>query len=274
MLKPTILVSMFLFPAAAIAVPTLSVEGECPGLATVTVADVTPGASVTFLLSGVGEGANVVPGGACAGAVTGLAGPRRMFSVPDSDGDGVITYSPDLPDGACSKWVQVMDGDSCGFSNVVDMSTVGAVGCVPSGARAAFDTLNVDTAGGCWSDNPCSRDAYGWDGIGQNFTAFGEQISCTGAPTCVANVGITTYAGSDTVCQGAFDVLCDGAWVGMINTLGSICDGNATSNGCQTTFDALTCSEITLEAIDDGDLTSGCCGSPQPDSMVTAVSAW
>lgn len=178
--------------------------------------------------------------------------PCPLDASDDSDGDGTCDSDDPCPDDPF---------DAC-------------AGCSPSGARAPFDTLSVNTAAGCWDGNVCGRDLYGWDSIGQNFTGFGEQISCTGATTCVSNVGITTYNGSTTVCQGSFDVLCDGVWVGNINTLGRTCDGSAMSNGCSVAFEPLECSEILLEAVEDGDGTSGCCGSPQPDSMITAVSAW
>ncbi|MBI4704262.1 MAG: hypothetical protein HY744_24390, partial [Deltaproteobacteria bacterium] len=166
-------------------------------------------------------------------------------------------------------------GKACGGGGAYcsSGSCVGGA-CVPSGGRAGFNTLAVDTASGCWNGNPCSRDNYAWDGNGQNFAAFGQQITCSGSTACVANVGISTYEGSTTVCQGAWNVYCDGQNVGTINTLGKTCTGLATTNGCKVSFSPRQCSQIKIEAASDGDGTAGCCGSPQPDSMIMSVSAW
>ncbi|MBI4703372.1 MAG: hypothetical protein HY744_19835 [Deltaproteobacteria bacterium] len=146
--------------------------------------------------------------------------------------------------------------------------------CAPTGARAAFDTLSDDTANGCWNGNPCNRDQYAWDGKGQNFQDFGQHFVCSGSPACVANVGITTSDFSSTACQGAWNVSCDGQPVGSINTLGKKCGGSAMADGCKVSFPPRQCSQIKLDAAPDGDGTLGCCWGKQPDSMITAVSAW
>jgi hypothetical protein len=86
-------------------------------------------------------------------------------------------------------------------------------------------------------------------------------------------VGITTYT-STTVCQGTWDVTCDGVLVGQINTNGRACTGQAMTNGCSTTFTARLCSTIRLTAVADGNVVAGCCGGAQPDSMIVGVSAW
>ncbi|MFT4628226.1 MAG: hypothetical protein ACI8PZ_006921 [Myxococcota bacterium] len=263
-----------ILPALATAAPTLSIEGECPGGADISIGAMTAGGQVAFLMSTIGEGSNVVPGGACAGTVTGLAGARMPFKLTDFDADGAIAMSPVLPDSACSAFVQVLDLTTCELSPVVDMSTVGAVGCVPSGARAPFDTLGVNTASGCYDGNLCHDDySFSPDGA-QNFQAFGEQASCTGAPTCVEHVAISTYSGSTSVCQGDVDVLCDGEWVGLLSTRGFACTGSAMASGCQIDFEPRMCSEITMETVEDGDLTTGCCGGINPDMMISGFSAW
>jgi cysteine-rich repeat protein len=146
--------------------------------------------------------------------------------------------------------------------------------CMPSGARAAFNQISMDTASGCWSGNPCDNDNYSFNqNDGQNFQGFNQQIACKGPATCVAHVGIATY--QDTfVCQGTWDVLCDGVSVGQINTLGKTCTGSAMANGCDVTFLARMCTEITLRAAAENDGTSNCCGGSSPDSMLVAASAW
>ncbi len=161
-----------------------------------------------------------------------------------------------------------VDDDDC--ANDCTLNT-----CTPSGARAPFNTLGNDTASGCWNGNPCQYDAYQWNSArGQNFQAFNQGITCSGTTTCVANVGITTYS-SSTVCQGLWDVLCDGVSVGTIDTYGfGGCVGSAMNNNCRVSFEPRECASIRLVALPDNNTTTGCCGGSNPDTMVTGVSAW
>ena len=146
--------------------------------------------------------------------------------------------------------------------------------CTPSGQRAPLNTIGNDSASGCWNGNPCQYDQYQWSSShGQNFQAFNQGFTCSGALTCVENVGITTYAGS-SVCQGDWDVECDGEIVGKIQTLNKACTGSAMNNGCSISFPPRECANIRLVAVQDGNNAAGCCGGSQPDSMVTSVSAW
>jgi hypothetical protein len=146
--------------------------------------------------------------------------------------------------------------------------------CTPSGQRAPLSALVNDTASGCWNGNSCLYDQYQWTSShGQNFQAFGQGITCQGASTCVENVGITTYA-SGGVCQGIWDVECDGVVVGTIDTLGMPCTGSAMANGCSASFTPRECATVRLIAVNDNDNQSGCCGGMQPDAMLTGVSAW
>jgi cysteine-rich repeat protein len=184
---------------------------------------------------------------------------------------GVCKSAPSAATGSCaraSSSATTATGNNDGCNNSCQN------GCAPSGQRAPLNTLGFDTASGCWSGNPCDNPDQVWNADGQSFLAFNEAIRCTGASTCVANVGIGTYHGHPTVCQGQWAVLCDGVQVGTINTLGKICAGSAMSNGCKTSFPARLCATVELRAIADGDGTAGCCGGNQPDTMITAVSAW
>ncbi len=210
----------------------------------------------------------------------------------DADGDGygdagATHESCAVPAGYLEDATDCHDGDDSihpGAEDVcddeVDNDCDGEVDegcgtCEPSGPRVGFNTLAADTASGCWSGNPCARDSYSWSETqGQNFQGFGQSITCSGTTGCVQNVGITTYASSSTVCQGDWDVYCDGTWLGTLETLGRSCSGTAMTNGCDINFEPLECSSIQLTAVTDGDSTSGCCGGSQPDSMITAVSAW
>ncbi|MCA9689892.1 MAG: hypothetical protein KC636_09800, partial [Myxococcales bacterium] len=151
--------------------------------------------------------------------------------------------------------------------------------CTPTGQRAPMNTLFNDSASGCWNGNPCTYDAWQWaSGHGQNFQAFSQAISCRSNPQqsyCVQHVGVTTYS-NNTVCQGLWEVLCDGFSVGMIDTNNKPggCTGSAMTNGCRVDFLPRECAEIKLVAVSDGNNTGSCCGGSQPDSMLTGVSAW
>jgi hypothetical protein len=166
-------------------------------------------------------------------------------------------------------------GTACGANKACVNSACVALGsCSPSGARAPLTSLTEDTASGCWNGNVCATDQYTWNSLGQNFQAFGQAISCSGASTCVGNVGIATYGAANT-CQGRWNVYCDGVSVGLIDTLPTNgCVGSAMNNGCKVSFTPRPCATIRLVAATDNDATSNCCGGSSPDSMIVAVSAW
>jgi cysteine-rich repeat protein len=147
--------------------------------------------------------------------------------------------------------------------------------CQPLGPRAPFNTLGLNTASGCWDGNPCPYDQYSFESThGQNYQGFNQAVSCTGAATCVAHVGITTYAGGGNVCQGTWDVYCDGNILGTIDTLNKSCTGSAMANNCSITFPGRVCTEIELRAKMENDGTLSCCAGSSHDSMLTGVSAW
>lgn len=139
--------------------------------------------------------------------------------------------------------------------------------------RAALNNLASSTTTGCASGNPCQENAYHFTSTyEQNFADAGEQIVCSGVSTCVANVGIDTFNGS-TICQGTWDVYCDSAMVGTIDTLtAGSCIGSPMTNKCSVSFPPVTCSTITLVA--ETGSGSVCCGKGNVDSMIVAVSAW
>ncbi len=146
--------------------------------------------------------------------------------------------------------------------------------CTPTGQRAAFDVLAKNSASGCWDGNPCNNDYYSFLAVdGQNFQGFGEAISCTGAATCVAHVGIATFEDS-VKCQGRWNVLCDDVMLGTIDTLGKVCIDSAMANGCSLDFEPRKCAQIELRAALDDDTNFKCCEGSGPDSMIVAVSAW
>jgi len=177
-------------------------------------------------------------------------------------GDGLVQLGVEECDDG-----NLLDDDDCNNACISKY-------CTPSGQRAAFDTLGQNGASGCWDGNPCDNDHYNFIASdAQNFQSFGESISCTGPTACVAHVGVATFEDS-FICQGRWDVLCDGELLGTIDTLGKPCIDSAMGNGCSIAFEARKCAEIELRAAPDGDSTFKCCEGNGPDSMIVAVSAW
>ena len=149
-------------------------------------------------------------------------------------------------------------------------------GCVPTGSRQPFNTLSSSTVTGCWTGNPCGTDTYNFSQTnGVNYQAVGENIVCGGTTACVGHVGINTYSGSTTICQGTWDIYCDGTKVGSIATTGKTCTGTAMTNGCSTSFTPKSCSSIKVQ-LSAGSGTDLCCDTSGtgPDSMIVGVSAW
>jgi cysteine-rich repeat protein len=230
------------------------------------------------------EDLNMINDDACTNACQiAVCGDGVLWNGMETCDDGNFDDDDDCP-GSCEPafcgdgFVQA-GSEECDDGNNVDNDFCGNDciwnQCQPSGQRAPFNTLNINTASGCWNGNPCPYNNYAWDSThGQNFQMFGEAVSCTGVPTCVAHVGITTYQGGGNVCQGIWEVYCDGVLAGSINTLGKACAGSAMANTCSITFPGRICSQIELRAAQDNDNTAGCCGGTSPDTMITGVSAW
>ncbi len=135
-------------------------------------------------------------------------------------------------------------------------------GWVPSGSRAPLNTT-AKTTTGCWTGSPCAQDVYSFSpSYGVNFQANGQDLTCSGASTCVGHVGIATYAATN-VCEGAWDVYCDNTKIGNLNTVGKSCQGTAMTNGCNLTFTPAPCASIRLVAT-TGSGVQSCCGSSAP----------
>ena len=141
----SILALALTLPAVALATPTLSVSGACPGPLTIDITDVTPGAAVTLLYS-PGLGADRIPAGSCEDVATGLSPLRRLTTTRDADRDGRVRLTPTAPDAACGVHLQALDGSDCSLSSV---ETIGA---------AAPDSCRL-VAGILWCFHPteCGR---------------------------------------------------------------------------------------------------------------------
>jgi len=98
--------------------PALFVSGECPGELTVTIADATPGESVSVLSSGRLGGARV-PAGTCSGTRTGLGQPRLRTTLV-ADSYGIATTQVQATPGMCgATLLQAVDVGSCLTTDVV-----------------------------------------------------------------------------------------------------------------------------------------------------------
>ena len=98
---------------------TLTVEGVCPGLQTISIAGATPGGAVQFW-GAESEGTFTVVGGACDGTVVGLDTPQRLL-VSTATGDGTLIVFRNVQGGFCGKYLQVGDGESCRTSNTAQI---------------------------------------------------------------------------------------------------------------------------------------------------------
>ena len=100
--------------------PALAVSGDCPGTVNLDFSGFTPGGNVTLLFSR-GVGADLVPGGRCRGVETGLSPARWALTMPDLDEDGLMSFSPTVPEAACGMNLQVLDPESCALSDVMQV---------------------------------------------------------------------------------------------------------------------------------------------------------
>ena len=151
-----IALALLSLPLAAQAAPSLSIEGECPGLSTIEITGLTPGGNMTMLFSaGLGEGA--IPAGGCGGTITGLDPVRWAMTTPDVDGDGNMRFSPFMPESACGKHVQIMDPTDCSLSGIV---TIGEGGGAPDEGEVLTEWTPFDFADNGHKDGCAGGEKY------------------------------------------------------------------------------------------------------------------
>ncbi|WAS97006.1 DUF4215 domain-containing protein [Nannocystis punicea] len=226
-------------------VATASCDGDCTA--------VQCGDGLTNTVAGEDcDDGNTVDDDGCSNACTGA-----------KCGDGVVQPGVE----ACDDG-NMVDDDGC--SNACQIGP-----CAPSGQRAPFDTLASFTTTGDWKGNPCDNDEYTHGpGDTQCFGGIGESFVCSGPSTCVSHVGITTYW-SEQICQGVWEVLCDGTVVAQLSTMNKVCNTSAMNGGCSVAFPQQICSTLELRAVEDGMFGAGsCCANAVPDSSIGSVSAW
>jgi hypothetical protein len=163
-----------LLPAVSFAAPTLGLSGSCPGPMDIDLSGFTPDGRIGFLLSRVGPGSDVIPSGPCAGVETGLSGPRWLNSL--SDADGAMSFSPSVPDGACTSFIQMLDVSTCTLTAVGDLGAGGIIGGgVPEGCPQDWlvgtECNGVDFGGGCTPEET----GYHFNGY---FNEGGQDYAC------------------------------------------------------------------------------------------------
>jgi hypothetical protein len=92
----------------------LAIGGNCPGSATVTITNATPGGMVALVYGPAGS--FTVPGGPCGGLLLDVSSPT-LAGVFAADSSGVVTLSRTLPPGACGLTLQAVDASTCQVSN-------------------------------------------------------------------------------------------------------------------------------------------------------------
>lgn len=266
-------------------------NGNCVGGTPVPCDPYTCDADALVCLASCGGNADCATGNVC---VTGACVPPQIDGAtctaddqcqsgfcPPQDGvccdtacsgtcESCVAVDTGAQDGACAPVLANTDPDNECSGLLCDGT--GSCACAPTGVRAPFNTQVSSDAANCFTDNPCADDTYVWASpFGAMFSAVGQQVTCGGAPTCVANVGVATYESVGN-CQGVWDVYCDGAHLGVLSTVNQACAGTAMTNGCNISFSPRVCSQIRLEAQSGG--PGACCGTGTPDSAIVAVSAW
>ncbi|MFT4627642.1 MAG: hypothetical protein ACI8PZ_006329 [Myxococcota bacterium] len=96
--------------------PLLQAMGTCPGPMVVGVSGLTPGADLLLVTTRSGPGVDpaVLPAGPCEGLEVGVEGRMRWLGpTPDLDGDGRMRFDPDVPSGACPRWLVAVDMATC-----------------------------------------------------------------------------------------------------------------------------------------------------------------
>lgn len=107
----------FLLPASAMAAPSMSVSGVCPGVVDISVTGATPNKNVVFLTGTLG-GSTTLAAGGCAGTDIDLGGITLRFNGK-TNGAGAKTLSPNLAAGACATGGQWLDLTTCEVSEAL-----------------------------------------------------------------------------------------------------------------------------------------------------------
>ena len=97
--------------------PVLSLTGSCPGPVELSLSGATRKGLVS-LAGAQAEGSFSIPGGQCSGLVLALDHPRVLKKAV-AGGNGSLSFTHDVPPGACGTFLQVVDTVTCTTSNVL-----------------------------------------------------------------------------------------------------------------------------------------------------------
>ena len=164
---------------------SVSTSGSCPGVVTVDVSGVTPRGNFV-ILKGNGPGAAVVPGGPCAGTVSGLD--RISWFGPfgtDAGGNAVLNPSVGAP---AAGIIQVMDVATCAVSSTTET-------CSPA-VELVGSYLVSDGPG--WAENPPTYSCV--EGCAEVFGGAARDYSCSTTADSVDNQGYVDGWGDSAFC--------------------------------------------------------------------------
>jgi hypothetical protein len=110
-----------LFVADAALAQSVTATGACPGPITIDIQNLTPNGNFALLTGQVG-GNQQVPGGPCQGTQTQLSNlALRTTGTLNNGGDRTLT--PNIPGGACSLELQILDVSTCNLTAPVPMGS-------------------------------------------------------------------------------------------------------------------------------------------------------
>ena len=98
----------------------VSLSGSCPGLMTVDISGVTPGATVAVGISP--QLGNIsLPGGPCAGTQIDLGAPMTTRQEFVADANGEVTFQNEPGPGVCGQFIQAVDFATCELSEITQV---------------------------------------------------------------------------------------------------------------------------------------------------------
>lgn len=98
---------------------TLTITGQCPGVATIEWGGATPNRAQGVVLARR-TGRTVIPSGQCAGTVLGLEGGVHLRSVIGTrSGSGKLSFA--MGSCCCANFLQLVESGSCNTSNVAQL---------------------------------------------------------------------------------------------------------------------------------------------------------
>ncbi len=142
---------MVLLLASLAFAPNFTIEGTCPGVLDIEFSNL-PDDGTVYVMAGDGPGESAIPVGPCAGESSGVSGRVRPIGMlRDDDGDGMISFSPDVPEVACDFYMVASQATDCTSSPA---APVGGSTCddVCARARAAGCDVMEDCESDCETD--------------------------------------------------------------------------------------------------------------------------